>query len=230
MSDSGNRRVSKLDPNGRAISEFRGDAVGGFQEPRGMTSDGFYIWVADFKRGDVVRIDPQRHLTTVLSRDLGRRVTPWGIEVASTGEVYVSDRENHRVLIFDELGSLRGSFGRFGDNPGEFRKPSGIGVDARRRVYVCDPERKVIEIFDALGGHLFSLMNKEPPLDVDIDAYGNLFIASPNQIGVVGEKGTILEEEGPRSPGGILVKGERLYLTDRDSDKVLVFDIVYAKD
>lgn len=230
VADSGNRRISKLDEMGRGVSEYRGDMVGGFGEPAGIASDGFYIYVADLKKGEIVRVDPERHLSQLVPQQVGRRISPWGIEATSAGELWVSDRENSRVLMFDEMGRFRGSSGRYGNGPGEFRRPSGIGVDGSRKVYVCDPERRVIEVFDPLGGHLHSIRSEEPPVDVDIDAYGNLFIASPNRIWVMGDRGKILDREGPKTPGGIMVKDERLYLTDPESDRVLVFEILYSGD
>lgn len=230
MADSGNQRISKWDKNGRAISEYRGDMVGRFEDPKGIASDGFRIYVADAKKRSVVRVDPESHQSVVISHGLTQKVTPWGIEGTSTGEVYVSDRENSRILIFDGTGRLRGSFGRYGGSPGEFRKPYGIGVDEARSVYVCDVDRKVIEVFDPLGGHLYSIGCELPPIDLDMDYHGNLFVASPTRITVLREKAAIVVEEGPRNPGGILVKDERVYVTDMDSDRVLVFDIVYSDD
>ena len=72
---------------------------------------------------------------------------------------------------------------------------------------------------------------KDPPLDLDLDAYGNLFVASPNRVLIVDQRGgEVLTVDGPRSPGGILVKDKRLFVTDPDLDRVLVFDIGYSEE
>ena len=228
VGDPGNRRISEFDRGGRAVSEYRVETEG-FGEPRGLASDGFYVYVADAKRGEVVRVDPERRLCSAFSGP-SRRISPWGIEATPLGDIYVSERENSQVLIFDGEGRLKGSFGRYGKGPGEFRRPAGIGVDQMRKVYVCDPERGEIEVFDPFGGYLFSLKTPEPPVDVDFDPYGNLWVLSPGKLSVLDGERLILSYEAPTLPGWMRVADGKLYLSDPDSNRVLVFDILYSSD
>jgi hypothetical protein len=44
------------------------------------------------------------------------------------GRMFVLEGGNHRVTVFDAEGSLRGSFGRQGQGPGEFAGPDGIAL------------------------------------------------------------------------------------------------------
>ena len=47
----------------------------------------------------------------------------------STHNIFVSDRNNHRIQIFDSTGAYIGQFGSFGTGPGQFNQPVGIAID-----------------------------------------------------------------------------------------------------
>ena len=56
---------------------------------------------------------------------------PLGVAVnASTGQVYVTDYMNNRVVRFAADGTFRTSFGSLGSGNGQFNQPIGIGVNA----------------------------------------------------------------------------------------------------
>ena len=52
--------------------------------------------------------------------------------------IYITDTDNHRVLIYDTNGTQLYSFSRRGSGEGEFKSPRGITVDTSGNVYVCD--------------------------------------------------------------------------------------------
>ena len=45
------------------------------------------------------------------------------------GDVYVTDRYNHRIQVFSQNGTFLRTFGRHGSGPGELSEPWGICVD-----------------------------------------------------------------------------------------------------
>jgi DNA-binding beta-propeller fold protein YncE len=55
------------------------------------------------------------------------------IAIDSRGRVFVADRSNNRVQIFDQDGNFLASWNQFG-------RPSGIFFDANDRIYVADSE------------------------------------------------------------------------------------------
>ena len=65
---------------------------------------------------------------------------PEGIDIDSTGRMFVSDSNNDRVQVFDATGSYLFEFGDRGSDPGELRNPEGINVDLHGNVYVADSE------------------------------------------------------------------------------------------
>ena len=50
---------------------------------------------------------------------------PLGVAVSDRDEILVADNCNHRVQVFDSDGTFLRSFGRKGQNPGEFNSPCG---------------------------------------------------------------------------------------------------------
>lgn len=58
---------------------------------------------------------------------------PHGIALDSTGRVFVADRGNNRIQIFDQQGKYLGEWRQFG-------KPCGIFIDAKDNIYVADSD------------------------------------------------------------------------------------------
>jgi DNA-binding beta-propeller fold protein YncE len=66
--------------------------------------------------------------------------TPWGIATDEDGNVYVTDQNNERVLVFNSSGSLIEEFGQEGDGSEEFQEPTGIAFNEdSNRIFVLDP-------------------------------------------------------------------------------------------
>ena len=73
--------------------------------------------------------------------------SPVGIAVDSSNVVYVGEYDNHRVSVFTSEGQFIKSFGRKGQQPGEFDGPCCIAVDSSGVVYVCDSDNNRIQLF-----------------------------------------------------------------------------------
>lgn len=67
---------------------------------------------------------------------------PWGITTDPDGNVYVTDNDNERVLVFNQNGNLLDEFGEAGQGGNDFQNPLGIGFNERSngnlRLYVAD--------------------------------------------------------------------------------------------
>ena len=71
---------------------------------------------------------------------------PDGVAVDENDVVYISDTCNHRISVFTSDGQFVTSFGRKGQEPGEFDNPCGLAV-GRAVVYVCDYINNSILVF-----------------------------------------------------------------------------------
>jgi len=76
---------------------------------------------------------------------------PRGVAIDGTGNLYVVDAGNARVLKFDPSGKLVLSFGKKGSGQGQFQQASGIALSREGNVLVLDTETSWIQIFSPAG-------------------------------------------------------------------------------
>jgi DNA-binding beta-propeller fold protein YncE len=72
---------------------------------------------------------------------------PAGVAVDSRGMVFVSEDGNCRVSVFTTQGRFMTSFGKRGNNLGEFQDPRLLTVDDCGVLYVCDTGNDRIQMF-----------------------------------------------------------------------------------
>lgn len=82
------------------------------------------------------------------------RVPSAGLAFDSSGQIYILDSGNKRVLVFDEHGTLAHTIGREGEGPGEFRYPIRLAVDDSGQVLVYDLGHRALIRFGTTGSYL----------------------------------------------------------------------------
>ena len=216
-------RIYKIDASG-AISTV---AVGGSRDGDGIPATEAYlgsptgvaanaagnVYVADSSRYRVFKINASGAITTVAGTGLfghggdgspatGARLSPAGVAVDATGNVYVADSHNHRVRKVDATGTVTTVAGD-GNEVDEwdgglaaqarFQAPSSIALDGagtlffldRQRVWKLDSSGLVTRV--AGGGSRYSYDGGIPAneagfparvVGVAADAAGNLYVAT----------------------------------------------------
>jgi PKD repeat protein len=127
---------------------------------------------------------------------------PFGVAVDVVGNVYIADRDNHRVRRVDAAGvitSVAGTetFGFSGDGgpatSAQLKFPAGVAVDAIGSIYIADSNNHRVRrvstggvittvagtgtaAFSGDGGQAISAQ-LDFPLGVAVDAIGNLYVA-----------------------------------------------------
>jgi DNA-binding beta-propeller fold protein YncE len=81
---------------------------------------------------------------------------PMGLAIDAAGNVFVADKNNHRVQEFKRDGSFVRTWGEHGDQPGQFKEPHDVAVDAEF-VYVADTWNQRIQVFDRDGALVFTI-------------------------------------------------------------------------
>ena len=81
---------------------------------------------------------------------------PWGVAVSARDEIAITDKNNHRVQIFNSDGNYVRSFGREGNKAGEFKNPSGIAFHNNGNIFVADKDNHRIQIFSGEGVYVGS--------------------------------------------------------------------------
>ena len=117
-------------------------------------------------------------------RGRGQFKEPSDVATDSSGNVYVSDRNNHRVQKFDSEGFFLAQWGGMGSGDGQFVFPEGIATDSAGNVYVADRGNNRVQKFSSNGTFItkfgspgsgdgqFLQLN-----DVTVDAAGNVYVA-----------------------------------------------------
>ncbi|MFU8817653.1 MAG: peptidyl-alpha-hydroxyglycine alpha-amidating lyase family protein [Pseudomonadales bacterium] len=121
---------------------------------------------------------------------------PHAIAIDSQGRLFVGDRGNSRILLFDQQGNHLATWTQFG-------RPSGLYIDANDVLYVADSEsnarrnpgwKRGIRIGSAVDGFVTAFIpDPEPDQDnsgtsgaegVAVDAHGNVYGAEvgPRQV------------------------------------------------
>ena len=80
--------------------------------------------------------------------------SPRGLAVDASGNVFVADTGNFRVVKLDASGREVAVIGRKGSGPGEFESAWIPGVDGKGQLYVLDPRRGHVNVYGNDGKYL----------------------------------------------------------------------------
>ena len=79
---------------------------------------------------------------------------PYDVAVHQNGNIFVTDKWNHRCQVLNPDLSYSHCFGSRGDKPGELNSPHGIAIDQDGMVYVSDYYNHRIQKFTPEGTFL----------------------------------------------------------------------------
>ena len=102
-------------------------------------------------------------------------------------KVYMCDRGNHRVQIFNTELEYINSFGCRGDGDSQFNEPNGIAQDRAGKLYVTDTRNNRVQVFDCNGQFLYAFSRKGAD-SKQLDRPHGIFIGS-DQFVYVCERG-----------------------------------------
>jgi sugar lactone lactonase YvrE len=109
----------------------------------------------------------------------GQFALPAGVAVSHKGEVYVADKLNFRVQVFDRAGKYQRKFGEAGTGlnfPGQFDKIQGLAFDSFDNIYVVD-SMQGIQILNPDFQPLYSFnLNFQLPVNIAISSKNRIFI------------------------------------------------------
>ncbi len=133
-----------------------GRSPGQFVYPRAMDSFEDLIYIID-KTGRVQKLDASG--TPVLNWRLPKydRGYPTGISVhPQSGNVYVADTHEHRILMYSPTGELLRSFGEYGEEPGQMIYPTDVAFGPDDTLFVSEyGGNDRIQCFDMDGTPLY---------------------------------------------------------------------------
>ncbi|NJL58452.1 MAG: 6-bladed beta-propeller [Desulfobacteraceae bacterium] len=66
----------------------------------------------------------------------------------------MTDRNNHRVQVFDADGKFITNWQSYGSEPGRFDRPEAVTADSEGNIYVVDKNNNRIQKFGADGNYI----------------------------------------------------------------------------
>ena len=124
-------------------------------EPMGIVSDDGCIYVTGAHRlskfnsgGNLVKSVGGKGVRT------GQFFDPQGIALSKDKKLFVCDRKNNRIQVFDTNLKFITFFGKEGRGEGEFRHPVGLSFDPAGDVYVADCYNCRVQVFSRNGTFL----------------------------------------------------------------------------
>ena len=167
--------------------------------------------------------------------------SPSAIVGDASGNIYVADRDNHRIQKFNSTGSFLLEFGQLGDTAGAFNQPASLALAANGDIFVCDTENNRIQKFDATGGFLLEFNGSASgtallkPGGVAVDSAGTVYVADSGNdrilkfdlsgtyqatIGAPGSNDGEFDQ-----PVAISLDGSNnLYVADKGNERIQVFN------
>ncbi len=160
----------------------------GFGKPYGVAVYHGRVFVSDTQLRSVAVFDiPGQRFFRIGDEELGKLVTPLGLDVDGKGNLYVVDSGAKLVQVYDKDGKHLRTLASGGT---WFVRPTGIAVDAEgSRIYVVDTggvgsELHRVRVFDAQSGqHLLDIGKRglapgefNLPCDVTIGQEGLLYV------------------------------------------------------
>jgi len=112
----------------------------------------------------------------------GGPITPNGVAVDSSGNVFIADAKNYAVYKLANDGSFSATWGSQGSGPSHFNNPEGIALDPQGNVYVSDSVNNNIQKFSPAGGFITSWGSTgsgngqfKTPLGLSVNASGFVY-------------------------------------------------------
>jgi photosystem II stability/assembly factor-like uncharacterized protein/sugar lactone lactonase YvrE len=179
----------------------------------------------------------------------GEFFRPSDICLDSAGRVYVVDRGNDIVMLYDSSGQFSGTLGSSGNEAGQLYRPVAIAVnEAAGEIIVLDRQLVAgtekqgarIQFFSMTGEYLrgFSMNADQEggmvtPQAIAVDSLGRIYVSDSYQNAVLVYDGTgvflgaVYDPANPlRTPLGLAMdRGGRLHVASRMADSIEVFGI-----
>ena len=226
VADSGNRSIRKIDANGN-VTTIAGTGAEGNNDGAGTQATFSFPDRLDFFSGNIyvsdtetIRVIDNSLNVTTLTGKTSSRDDPTvfrdgtlsearfsnlvGIAADNAGNIFVTDKGNHRIRKIDNAGNVTtfagsGSQGTADGNgaAATFRNPSDLAIDANGNIFVVDSSNDRIRKIDPSGNVTTFAGTREnfadgqgtdaafnTPNGITIDSNGNLYVTDTNNIAI----------------------------------------------
>ena len=166
---------------------------------------------------------------------------PSGVAFGRNGQIYICEKENHRVQVLNRDLSFSFIIGKRGRGPGEFNFPSDVAVDGQGNVYVADSWNHRIQVFtdDGMFIHEFGQKGNgegqlNMPSHVCVDPDGYLFVTEirNHRVSVFRYDGNFVMSFGNKGnklgqmvePRGVAIDMNKvIYVSDFGNNRIVIY-------
>ena len=180
--------------------------------------------------------------TCTIGNDNNSFDDPHGIAISHlNGNIYVADRDNHRIKVLKNNLSFFFAFGVKGPGKGQFKYPYDVAIDSKGHVYVADTYNHRIQKFIAnaefvcqFGTEGSGIRQFSYPYGITIDIYDMIYISDGgnHRVSVYTSCGEYIQSFGSRGsamgqfirPHGLAFDSSgHLYVCDYDNKRIVVY-------
>jgi hypothetical protein len=159
VTDELKSKVLKFDSDGNFVTSWgeNGNAINQFSkriEDIDVDSND-NVYVVDYgKTSKILKFDSDGNFIASLGskgKGIGEFKRPWGVNVDTEGNIYVSEKLNYRVSKYNSNGEFVTMWGTNGTNDGNFKHLHAVVVDAKGNVYATDEDKGNVQKFTSDG-------------------------------------------------------------------------------
>lgn len=177
--------VYLMSMQGLPIKRIGGEAGAKSSAGAAIANDGsIYITDAETASIKVVSPDESKMVIAMPAVEGGKAPVPGRMVIDRNGNLYVTDKANSRICVFDRDGNVKFQFGKSGVKHGEFKSLEDVAVDRLGRIYAADSSGTPVQVFDKKGKYLYRFGFRGEG-DEDISFAAGLFIDPNDQVWVV---------------------------------------------
>ena len=234
--DQGSRCVVMLDDELNLLVVFGQDGPGRLNNPNGVAVADNVIAVSDSASDTVKKFSLQGKLQSVIGGHgcrKGQFSNPIGLAFNKEKLLYVVDRDNFRVQVFQQDDKFAFSFGNIQSDREKFQYPVRIAIDRNENVLVTDCIVNCIHIFSHRG-ELMQNLECDRPIAITISPNGYLITShagDKNKIKVWSPTYQLMNEFGKKGSKegefinvqGMAIKSNgTIYITEADNGRLQI--------
>jgi len=228
----------------------KGSENGQFNGPIGIRVNEDQIFVADTKNHRVQVLNQAGNWIRKLGKGHGHQLNhlndPTDVAIDSSGNIYVSERGNHRISVFGNDGAYLRTFASEGTGAGHIFRPWGITVDHNDRVIVAEYGNERVQVFNNQGESQFifgtggicdgqfhrpkgvAVNSEDKILVTDGNCYVQVFDKDGNFLFKFGSEGKSKGEFGAQFKGSVMHVAvdafDRIIVTDHFNHRLQFFE------
>ena len=219
VADRMNGCVQKFTPTGKFKLRFKSGED--LKQPNGLAVFRSKIYVSDREGSKIVIFDQNGMplmgaITSPPSVGPANPFQPAGIAIHPKFEkIYVADRCNHQVLVFNNDGELVHSIGSKGQGEGELLFPNGVTITSTDLLLVTETENHRISVFYSKTGKYIKSFGKPGedegmfiiPRHITTNRHGEVYVTDEKN-----QRIQIFKYEVVQEPSCVDIKREGIYI------------------